>query len=105
MVVRYALLVGGTVIGVLSVPLALGLVPPNPTYGFRTAATMANPRLWHEVNVFCGWALLLAAITSAVLLFRLPPSSTHYLPAAFTCFVAPLLCALAASFAYLAHLT
>jgi len=46
---------------ILSIPLILGLVPPNRGYGIRTAKTMSEPRLWYSANKFGGWALLVSS--------------------------------------------
>ena len=67
-----ALLVGCSVIAIISVPLALKRVPPNPFYGFRTPRTLANQTLWYRVNCFAGWAFLLASAVGAFLLIALP---------------------------------
>jgi len=45
----------------LSIPLILGLVPPNRGYGIRTAKTMSGLRLWYSANRFGGWALLVSS--------------------------------------------
>jgi len=44
----------------LSVPLIKGLVPPNRFYGFRTAKSLANPKIWYEINRISGTDLFLA---------------------------------------------
>ena len=38
----------------VSVPLALGKVPPNRLYGFRTPRTLADDRVWYPVNRVAG---------------------------------------------------
>ncbi len=48
----------------LAVPLILGRVPPNSAYGFRTAATLADPELWYRANAVSGWCELIAACFS-----------------------------------------
>jgi uncharacterized membrane protein len=45
----------------LSIPLILGLVPPNRGYGIRTAKTVSEPAHWYGANRFCGWALLVSS--------------------------------------------
>jgi hypothetical protein len=45
----------------LSIPLILGLVPPNRGYGIRTAKTISEPRLWYSANKFGGWTLLVSS--------------------------------------------
>lgn len=39
---------------VLSIPMILGKVPPNPIYGFRTRKTLSDPEIWYDVNEFAG---------------------------------------------------
>lgn len=46
----------------LGVPLAMGKVPPNPLYGFRTPATQADPSLWYPVNARTGQDLIVAGL-------------------------------------------
>ena len=52
-------LVGIMFVG-LSIPLIRNRVPPNPFYGFRTAKTLSDPRIWYEVNHISGNDLLVA---------------------------------------------
>lgn len=46
----------------LSIPLALNLVPPNGPYGFRTAKTLSDPKVWRRANTFSGWVFLAASL-------------------------------------------
>lgn len=48
-------------LAVLSVPLILGLVPPNRIYGIRPPQTIADRKSWYHINRFGGWALLIAS--------------------------------------------
>lgn len=64
--------VPAALIGALSLPLALGLVPPNRIYGVRTPATLSDPRLWKRANRFGGLALIAASAVS-LSCFRLHP--------------------------------
>jgi uncharacterized membrane protein len=50
----------------LGVPLALGRVPPNSTYGFRTARTLSDPAVWYAVNRSSGQDLIVAGVVIAV---------------------------------------
>ena len=94
------LLVASAVVAATSLPLIMGVVPPNQVYGFRTARTLADERLWYRANFFCGWALFAAALVSAVLLAAIPSRELpHLVSVGF--FVGPLLAALVASFLYL----
>ncbi len=64
---------------VLGLPLALGKVPPNSLYGFRTPATQADPDLWYPVNARTGQDLIGAGLVlagEAWVLPRLVPSLT-----------------------------
>lgn len=44
----------------LSVPLIQERVPPNSTYGFRTAKSLADPKIWYAINHIHGHDLLIA---------------------------------------------
>lgn len=52
------------IIAVLSMPLALKIVPPNRFYGFRTSQTLASREVWFRVNRVAGYALIVAAGTA-----------------------------------------
>lgn len=49
---------------VLAIPLAVGLVPPNRYYGFRTPKTLASANVWYKANRICGYCLALAGIAA-----------------------------------------
>ena len=91
------LLVACAVIGVVSVPLILKMVPPNPVYGFRTRRTLADRELWFQANYFAGWSLLIASAISGVLVVFSAGDSTYQLIG----FVVPLALATLACFMYL----
>ena len=61
-------LVGYAVIGLIAVPLAMRLIPPNPVYGVRTRRTVENPALWYTVNAVGGQLLLVACGLGAIIL-------------------------------------
>ena len=44
----------------LSIPLIQGRVPPNAFYGFRTAKTLSDSKVWYEINRLSGIDLLIA---------------------------------------------
>src|ERR1700680_2010080 len=44
----------------LTVPLALGKVPPNRFYGFRTQKTPSSPAIWYPANRIMGWFMIAA---------------------------------------------
>jgi len=48
------------ILAVLAVPLALGMVPPNGLYGFRTPKTLSSPDIWYPANRFAGWLMIAA---------------------------------------------
>jgi hypothetical protein len=54
--------VGLLIVG-LSIPLIVGLIPPNRLYGFRTAKTRSDPWIWYAVNRVAGWDGLAAGVT------------------------------------------
>ncbi len=51
---------------VISLPLALGLVEPNPFYGVRTAATFASEEAWYRANRASGLAGVVAGLIGFV---------------------------------------
>lgn len=60
-------------LGLLGLPMVLGLVPPNPIYGLRTAATLASETVWYSANFWSGLISLIlgtAATVGNVLLDR-----------------------------------
>ena len=44
----------------LSVPLIQERVPPNSSYGFRTAKSLSDPKIWYAINRVSGVDLLIA---------------------------------------------
>ena len=50
----------GVLFIVLSVPLIQGRVPPNSFYGFRTAKSLSDPKIWYAINRISGIDLLIA---------------------------------------------
>jgi uncharacterized membrane protein len=53
---------------VLSIPLIQKKVKRNGIYGFRLPKSMSNDERWYKSNWFAGWALLISAIITAILL-------------------------------------
>ena len=47
-----------------SAPMALGMVPPNRIYGFRTSETLSSPEVWYAANRAAGWFMIAAAAFS-----------------------------------------
>src|SRR6185295_1136849 len=58
----------------LSIPLIQERVPPNSFYGFRTAKSLSDPKIWYAINRLSGIDLLLAGVLislgSVAMLFR-----------------------------------
>lgn len=46
----------------LSIPLIQERVPPNSIYGFRTAKSLSDPKVWYAINRLSGIDLLLAGV-------------------------------------------
>lgn len=44
----------------LSIPLIQERVPPNSFYGFRTAKSLSDSKIWYEINRLSGIDLLIA---------------------------------------------
>ena len=62
-------------LALLGIPLGLGLIKPNPWYGFRIKATRENPDLWYPVNEMFGHLQFIvgfATFLSSYLLYRVP---------------------------------
>ena len=49
-------------IAALAIPMALGVVPPNATYGFRTPLTLSSPDIWYRANKVSGWLTMIAML-------------------------------------------
>ncbi|HTY21278.1 MAG TPA: SdpI family protein [Geobacteraceae bacterium] len=58
---KHPFLIPSIIFFLLSIPLILGLVPPNRRYGIRTVKTLAEPKLWYSANRFGGWTLLFSS--------------------------------------------
>src|SRR5882724_11133126 len=52
---------------IVAVPLAIGVIPRNRLYGFRTRRTLVDDAAWYPVNRFAGFGIMIAsAIYGAV---------------------------------------
>jgi uncharacterized membrane protein YedE/YeeE len=60
----------GLLIASVAVRLVMGRVPPNRLYGFRTAKTLSEERIWYAANRVAGWDLLVAGLIIAAALVR-----------------------------------
>lgn len=65
----------GIVLILLSIPLLLEKIGPNPFYGFRVAATLEAPKIWYAVNKFAAKRLIAAGaaiVLAAAILYAVP---------------------------------
>jgi hypothetical protein len=71
-------LIIGLFLAGLSIPLILGIIPPNGLYGFRIRKTIENPEIWYPVNKRAGiWLLVLGvSVVLAAAGFALIPNIT-----------------------------
>ena len=49
---------------VFGIPMALGMVPPNRYYGYRTRRTMASADVWYPANRIAGRCLAIAGLVA-----------------------------------------
>jgi uncharacterized membrane protein len=57
-------------LGAAAVPLAIGIVPPNPYYGWPTQRRASKPQLWSQVNRIAGRVMVgTVIVTAAALMF------------------------------------
>ena len=96
---RARLVASAIVIGAISIPLIIKIVPPNGVYGFRTSITRSSVDIWYSANAFMGRALLVGAVVSSAGVARLPETAKR--GQLLVVFLLPLLAAVAASFVYL----
>ena len=52
---------------VLSIPMVMGVVPPNRYYGLRVGKTYASPELWYAGNRIGGTYILIGGIIALLL--------------------------------------
>lgn len=92
----------------LSIPLILQIVKPNPLYGFRVRATLENAEVWYAVNRHFGqrflWAGILLMISAPALYFIPGISEDFYAIACMVIFMIALIVALIQSVQYLRSL-
>ncbi|MAW88985.1 MAG: hypothetical protein CMJ42_20905 [Phyllobacteriaceae bacterium] len=65
---KYMMLFPAALFAGMGVVMGLGLVGPNPWFGYRTGRTLGNEALWYSVNANAGWALFAGGILSAVVI-------------------------------------
>jgi uncharacterized membrane protein len=49
---------------VFGIPIALGLVPPNRFYGYRTRKTLSSVDVWYRANRVCGRCMAIAGFAA-----------------------------------------
>jgi len=59
---RQPFAIPAVVMFISSIPLAVGMVPRNRLYGFRTKKTLADDATWLRVNRFAGVAIMIASV-------------------------------------------
>jgi len=74
----------GLVTILLSVPLVLRRVPPNPVYGLRVPATFKDEQVWYDANAASGRDLLVFGLVMALLAVVLPVTGIRDVALAFT---------------------
>jgi uncharacterized membrane protein len=99
----------GLLLSILSIPLLLKKVKPNPFYGFRVQATLENAEIWYATNAhFARYQLAVGLITAAAALglsFWPGISVDAYALACLAVFVLVFGTALVQGFRYLKKLT
>jgi hypothetical protein len=66
MLITIFLLILLAVIGIAAIPLMIGIVPPNPYYGWPSRRSASKPDLWRQVNMFAGRAVVVAVAIAAL---------------------------------------
>jgi hypothetical protein len=70
----------GVMLVLISIPLLLEKVPPNPLYGFRLSPALDDPKIWYATNkhsakrVICAGA---STVIAAVALYFVPAISLN----------------------------
>jgi uncharacterized membrane protein len=59
-------ILGGILLILLSIPLILRKIPPNPIYGFRVQWTLKDPDLWYPMNAYTGKWLVFVGVCSVL---------------------------------------
>jgi hypothetical protein len=65
----------GILLILISLPLLLQLIPPNPIYGFRLSPAVDDPRIWYATNAHSAKRLIVAgasSVVAAILLYFVP---------------------------------
>jgi uncharacterized membrane protein len=67
--IKWVFTAEGLAFAALGLPLALGSIPPNGIYGFRTAKTLSDPKIWITVNRSMGMDLVIAGLAIVIAAF------------------------------------
>lgn len=78
-------LFSGILLAVLSVPLILARIAPNPWYGFRVRRTLADPSVWYAANRYAGWWMLATGVVWAIVAAAAYFAPIGFVPYALTC--------------------
>jgi hypothetical protein len=54
---------------ILSIPMILGLVPPNAVYGYRTQYTISSTDIWYAENYKAGIALAAVSFLAIIITY------------------------------------
>jgi uncharacterized membrane protein len=99
--VRQPFAIPAVVIFISSIPMALGMVPRNRLYGFRTKRALADDATWFRVNRFAGIAIMIASVMYFTITISKPYDGDFRIWLVhLTAFVVPLAAALAITAAY-----
>jgi len=56
----------GLFTALVGLPMALGKIPPNQLYGFRTPRSLSDEAVWYGINRPAGWALFVSGLVGAL---------------------------------------
>jgi hypothetical protein len=99
----------GVLLVVLSIPLMLKKIPPNPIYGFRVSQTLENSETWYAVNQYAARRLVFtgaSTVMAAIGLYFIPSITVDgYALACLAVFAVVFITGLVQSFRYLRSLS
>ena len=67
--------ISGIILSLISIPLILCKIGPNPWYGFRVPKTLSDPKVWYPANAYAAKRLFVVGILGSlisILLFFVP---------------------------------
>ncbi len=64
-------------IGLMSIPLILALVPRNRFFGIRTARTLSDEKVWYSANRYGGWLFIVSSVVYLVFAAMYPMTGRH----------------------------